>query len=83
VIGVPDPQRGEVVKALLVLNAETRLNEDRMAQFCQQHLAAHKRPRLFEAVDGELPRNFLGKLLRRHLRERPSRRVPTSMEETS
>jgi long-chain acyl-CoA synthetase len=36
---------------------------------CERHLSKHKRPRVYEACDGDLPRNFLGKVLRRKLRE--------------
>ena len=35
---------------------------------CHEHLGKHKRPRKFEVVN-ELPKNFLGKVLRRKLRE--------------
>ena len=72
VIGVPDPQRGEVVKALLVLKSGVQLDQKNLDRFCKQHLAAHKRPRQFAVVDGDLPRNLLGKVLRRHLRSEPT-----------
>ena len=72
VIGVPDPQRGEVVKALLVLKSGLQLDQKNLDRFCKRHLAAHKRPRQFAVVDGDLPRNLLGKVLRRHLRSEPT-----------
>lgn len=80
VVGVPDSQRGETVKALLVPRNGTRLNLKQLERFCRQHLASHKRPRIFKVVQGDLPRNFLGKVLRRRLREesvngRPSENV--------
>ncbi len=68
VIGVPDPRRGEIVKALLVMNNGAPLDSRDLAKFCKRHLAAHKRPRIFAAVTGDFPRNFLGKVLRRQLR---------------
>jgi long-chain acyl-CoA synthetase len=70
VIGVPDRDRGEVVKALVVPRAGRQVDVNSLEEHCQLHLGKHKRPRLFEVVD-ELPRNFLGKVLRRKLREAP------------
>ncbi len=69
VIGVPDAQRGEVVKAIVVLNAGAHFDKRRLTVFCEQHLASHKRPRLYAVREVELPRNFLGKLMRRQLRD--------------
>ena len=69
VIGVPDPQRGELVKALLVLESDVSFNRKNFDQFVEQHLAKHKRPHVVEMVDGDLPRSFLGKVIRRELRE--------------
>jgi long-chain acyl-CoA synthetase len=69
VIGVPDRERGEIVKAWVVLRKGYTWQPGRLANFCKQHLAAHRRPRLWEQVQGDLPRNFLGKVIRRQLRE--------------
>ena len=69
VIGVPDAQRGQVVKALVVLRNGATLDERRLHEYCRRHLGAHKRPRIIEIIEGDLPRNFLGKVLRRRLRE--------------
>jgi long-chain acyl-CoA synthetase len=67
VIGVPDVERGEVVKALVVPRS-SRLDVAALEEHCRQHLGKHKRPRQIEVVP-ELPKNFLGKILRRKLRE--------------
>ncbi len=67
VVGVSDRERGEVIKALVVPR-NGQLDLASLEQFCAEHLGKHKRPRQFEIVK-ELPKNFLGKVLRRRLRE--------------
>ena len=68
VVGIPDDERGEIVKAVLVLERGKKFNPHDFDEFAHQHLAAYKRPRIVETQTGDLPRNFLGKLLRRELR---------------
>jgi len=68
VIGVPDAERGEIVKAMVVPRDGVRLNLSALEGHCLQHLGKHKRPRQIEIVR-ELPKNFLGKVQRRRLRE--------------
>ena len=68
VVGVPDADRGELVKALVVPRAGCRVDVAALENYCKLHLGKQKRPRKFEVV-GELPKNFLGKVLRRKLRE--------------
>lgn len=68
VVGVPDEERGEVVKAFVVLKTGHVWDVEKLNRYCKQHLAAHRRPRLWEQVPGDLPRNFLGKVIRRELR---------------
>jgi len=70
VVGVPDLQRGEVVKALVVPRTGAKLDPAELEAHCKLHLGKHKRPRDIEVV-AELPKNFLGKVLRRKLREVP------------
>lgn len=69
VVGVPDDERGEVVKAFVVLKTGHVWDVDKLNRYCKLHLAAHRRPRLWEQVPGDLPRNFLGKVIRRELRD--------------
>lgn len=83
VIGVPNPAVGELVKAVLVLEAGDSLDRRAFDDFCHENLAAHKRPKLVEVVTGDLPRNFLGKVMRRHLRTAtPSEPTPHAPELT-
>lgn len=69
VVGVPDELRGEVVKAILVLESPRQFHRRDFDAFVHRKLAAQKRPCLVEIRDRELPRSSLGKLLRRELRE--------------
>jgi long-chain acyl-CoA synthetase len=68
VIGVPDAERGEIVKALVVPRPEGGLRLSELEAHCIKHLGKQKRPRQFEIVNA-LPKNFLGKIQRRRLRE--------------
>lgn len=74
VIGLPDAYRGETVKAFIVLKpGETATAED-ITAFCKEHLAAYKVPKIVEFRDS-VPRNIIGKLLRRELREQEAAKV--------
>jgi long-chain acyl-CoA synthetase len=71
VVGVPDPDVGERVKAVVVLETQARGKtsaEDIMAH-CAEKLAHYKIPKIVEFRD-ELPRTTTGKILRRELREK-------------
>ena len=77
VVGVPDAAKGEVVKAIIVPANPGTFHQHVLERYIQEHLAHHKRPRVIELVN-ELPRNFLGKVLRRKLRENPGDEDNTS-----
>ncbi|UCH42754.1 MAG: AMP-binding protein [Dehalococcoidales bacterium] len=70
VIGVPDPDVGENVKAVVVLETEARgkLLEDDIISYCQERLAHYKVPKIIE-FRGEVPKTDVGKVSRRELRE--------------
>ncbi len=75
VVGVPDEQRGEVVKAYVVMEPGKKFHKEDFENFTRMHLSAHKRPRLVEQHEGELPKNFLGKILKRELRGTSSEHI--------
>lgn len=67
VIGAPDEEYGEAVKAFVAVKSE-EITPDELIQFCQKKLAKYKVPRVIELVP-ELPKNTTGKILRRALRD--------------
>lgn len=71
-IGVPDPYRGETVKAIIVLKDGQQASEEDILAHCRKNLAAYKVPRIVE-FRTELPKTNVGKILRRALREEASR----------
>ncbi|MCT1903410.1 long-chain-fatty-acid--CoA ligase [Oceanobacillus sojae] len=66
VAGVPDPYRGETVKAYIVLKEGANLTEEELNAYAREHLASYKVPRIYEFRD-ELPKTAVGKILRRKL----------------
>ena len=67
VIGVPDVEWGEEVRAVVV-GRSGQVTEEQIIEFCRDRLAGYKRPRSVVFV-AELPRNVMGKVLKRDLRE--------------
>jgi acyl-CoA synthetase (AMP-forming)/AMP-acid ligase II len=71
VIGVPDEQWGESVKAVVQLRPDAMVTEEELIAFCGKRLAGYKKPRSIDFIplNGELPRDAAGKLLKRKIRE--------------
>jgi len=68
VIGVPDADWGEQIKAVVKRREGARLDEDEVIAFLTERLADYKRPRSVDFVD-EFPRDAAGKLLKRLIRD--------------
>jgi long-chain acyl-CoA synthetase len=68
VLGVPDPYRGETVKAFVVLKPGEKSTDEEIIDFCRQNLARFRVPTLVE-FRKELPKSHVGKVLRKVLRE--------------
>ena len=70
-IGVPDPEWGEELKAIVVLEPGYQGSESvrqELREYTRERLASFKRPRYVTFVE-ELPRNPMGKVLKTDLRK--------------
>lgn len=67
VIGVPDNEFGEAVAAFCELRPNVTFTPAALLEWCAKSLANYKRPKQIEVVE-ELPRNAVGKILKRELR---------------
>ncbi|MGH7763260.1 MAG: class I adenylate-forming enzyme family protein [Candidatus Dormibacteraceae bacterium] len=68
VIGVPDDQWGESVKAVVQLRPGMTMTAPELIEFCAGRLSGFKKPRSIDFA-GALPRDAAGKLLKRKIRE--------------
>jgi acyl-CoA synthetase (AMP-forming)/AMP-acid ligase II len=68
VIGVPDVEWGEVVKAIIVPRPGAALTPEDVIQYTKSRLASYKAPAYVAFVE-ELPRNAMGKVLKTELRK--------------
>jgi acyl-CoA synthetase (AMP-forming)/AMP-acid ligase II len=67
VVGVPDVEWGQRVAAFVVLRAGESVGVEALGDFCKQRLASFKKPEIIQFL-AELPKNPMGKILRRDLR---------------
>ena len=68
VIGVPNPEWGQEPRAIVVLKKRETATPEEIIEYCRSRLAGFKRPRSVVFID-VLPRNPMGKVLRKKLRE--------------
>jgi long-chain acyl-CoA synthetase len=66
-VGIPDPYRGETVKAYVVLKPEEKMTGEEVIQYCSTKLAKYKIPKTVEFLTS-LPKSGVGKILRKELR---------------
>lgn len=69
VIGIPDPDWGQQPMAIVVLKKGAKATPEELIEYCRQKMSSFKRPRSIVFID-ELPRNTMGKILKRVLREK-------------
>jgi acyl-CoA synthetase (AMP-forming)/AMP-acid ligase II len=69
VLGVPDEEWGEVVKAVVRVRDGHSVGADELIALCAANLAGYKRPRSVDFVE-DFPRDAAGKLIKRQLRDR-------------
>ena len=67
-VGIPDPYRGETIKAFIVLKPGQTATEAEIIKFCKEKLAPYKVPKLVE-FRNSIPKSAVGKILRKILRD--------------
>jgi long-chain acyl-CoA synthetase len=68
VIGVPDDEKGEEIKAFIVLKEGKTISEEALMQYTKENIAAYKYPRIIEITE-TLPMSATGKILKKELRK--------------
>lgn len=74
VVGVPDPARGEEVKAYVSPIEGETLTPEEILEYLQQRIAKYKWPKEIEVLD-ELPKGPTGKILKRELKQRAAEKA--------
>ena len=74
VVGIPDKEAGEIVKAYIVPKAGKDIDIQELKEHCYQNLTRYKVPKQFE-IRESLPRNTVGKLLKRILVEEEAKKA--------
>jgi len=80
VVGVPDPRRGETVKAFVILNEgyEGKVTEEEIIEWAKENMAAYKYPRMIE-FRKQFPMTSSGKILWRTLQEEEKAKAENSV----
>jgi S-adenosylmethionine hydrolase len=68
VFGIPHAEKGEIVKAAIILKADTHATVEEIRDYCRDHLAVYKVPSEVVFLD-DLPKSATGKILKRILRD--------------
>ncbi|MBI2655206.1 long-chain-fatty-acid--CoA ligase [Candidatus Woesearchaeota archaeon] len=68
VVGIPDKEFGESVKAYVVLHEGKKLSGNEIISYCRERLASFKKPKYVEFIEA-LPKNTMGKILKEELRK--------------
>jgi long-chain acyl-CoA synthetase len=68
VIGIPDEQRGELVRAYIVKRKGSDLNKEKLLAFLQDQLAKYSMPKQIKFID-ELPKTMIGKIDKKELKK--------------
>ena len=71
VYGVSDPEKGEAVRAAIVLKDGAAATSDEIVAYCRERMAVYKAPAAVDFVK-ELPKSATGKILKRLLRTQAS-----------
>ncbi len=74
VAGVPNETLGDIVKAYILLKPDQTATQHEMIDFCKKKMAKYKWPKEVE-FRTELPKNMIGKTLRRYLQEEERQRI--------
>ncbi|SOE23539.1 long-chain acyl-CoA synthetase [Spirosomataceae bacterium TFI 002] len=66
VIGVPDEEKGEEIRACVVLKPDQNISEEELRAWTKEHIAAYKYPRIITFMDA-LPMSATGKIMKKEI----------------